>query len=121
GVVAGGSQGPPSTPPPGSSTAAPGPRPPPHPPDHGKHTPPAQKTSRPRASNTSGMPSLRLNSYVDSTSRPACEELAECVEFAETPFGGGGQVGLDDREVGEAVEGAPAAAGGALLNLDRAD
>ena len=53
--------------------------------------------------------------------RSACEELAEGVEFAEAPFGGGGQIGLDDREVGEAVEGAPAAAGRALLDLDWAD
>jgi hypothetical protein len=51
----------------------------------------------------------------------AVEEVAEGVEFADAPFGGGGQVGLDDREVGEAVEGAPAAAGGALLDLDGAD
>ena len=36
------------------------------------------------------------------------------------PFGGGGQVGLDDREVGETVEGAPAAAGSPLLDLGRA-
>lgn len=42
-------------------------------------------------------------------------------EFAETPFRGGGQVGLDNHEVGEAVEGAPASAGAALLDLDPAD
>src|SRR5437762_4333255 len=36
------------------------------------------------------------------------------------PFDGGGQVGLDDGEVGEPAEGAPASSGGALLDLDRA-
>jgi hypothetical protein len=35
-------------------------------------------------------------------------ELAERVEFAEAPFGGGGQVGLDDGEVGEPLDGPPA-------------
>jgi len=39
----------------------------------------------------------------------AVEEVAERVEFADAPFGGGGQVGLDDREVGESGHGAPAA------------
>ena len=39
----------------------------------------------------------------------AVEEVAEHVEFADAPFGGGGQVGLDDREVGESGHGAPAA------------
>src|SRR5262249_12182362 len=39
----------------------------------------------------------------------------------DAPFGGGGQVGLDDREVGQAEEGAPGPSGGALLDLDRAD
>jgi hypothetical protein len=37
-----------------------------------------------------------------------------------SPFGGGVQVGLDDREVGESLEGAPAA-GGALLDFLGAD
>ena len=50
----------------------------------------------------------------------AVEQVAEGVEFADAPFGGGGQVGLDDGEVGESVEGAPAASGAALLDLDRA-
>jgi hypothetical protein len=40
----------------------------------------------------------------------AVEEAAECVEFADAPFCGGGQVGLDDREVSEPGEGPPAAA-----------
>jgi hypothetical protein len=31
----------------------------------------------------------------------AVEQGAEGVEFADAPFGGGGQVGLDDGEVGE--------------------
>ena len=39
----------------------------------------------------------------------AVEQVAEGVEFADAPFGGGGQVGLDEREVGEAGEGSPAA------------
>ena len=50
-----------------------------------------------------------------------CEELAQRVELADAPFGGGGEVGLDDCEVGEPFEGAPAAAGSALLDLDGAD
>lgn len=49
---------------------------------------------------------------------PAVKSWAQCVEFADVPFGGGTQIGLDDREVGE---GAPGAAGGALLDVDRAD
>ena len=52
--------------------------------------------------------------------RVALEQGAEGVEFADAPFGGGGQVGLDDGEVGEPVDGAPASAGAALLDLDRA-
>src|SRR5580698_5856979 len=51
----------------------------------------------------------------------AVEQVAEGVEFADAPFGGGGQVGLDDGEFGQAFDGAPAAAGGALLDFDRAD
>ena len=49
------------------------------------------------------------------------EELGECVEGVDAPFARGGQVGADDSEVGQAGEGAPGAAGGALLDLDRAD
>src|SRR5271165_5419159 len=37
------------------------------------------------------------------------------------PLASGGQVGLDDREVGQSEQGAPGPAGGALLHLDRAD
>ena len=37
------------------------------------------------------------------------EEIAESVEFADAPFGGGGQVGLDDGEVGQTGQCAPAA------------
>ena len=37
------------------------------------------------------------------------------------PLGGGGHVGADDGEVGQSLQGAPAAPGGALLDLDRAD
>jgi len=37
------------------------------------------------------------------------------------PFGGGGEVGVDGGEVGEALEGAPGAAAGALLDFDGAD
>ena len=51
----------------------------------------------------------------------AGEQAAEGVEFDDAPFGGGGQVGLDDREVGETGQGAPAASGTALLDLDRPD
>ncbi len=41
------------------------------------------------------------------------------VRAVEIPKKAGGvEIGLDDREVGEALEGAPAAAGGALLHLD---
>ena len=38
----------------------------------------------------------------------AVEKVAEGVELAEAPFGGGcGRVGLDDREVGESLQGPP--------------
>src|SRR5271170_6089946 len=49
------------------------------------------------------------------------EQAAEGVEFADTPFTGGGQVGLDQREVGETLDGPPAAAGAALLDLGGPD
>jgi hypothetical protein len=39
----------------------------------------------------------------------------------QAPFGGGGQVGLHDGEVGDAGQGAPAARGGPLLDFDWAD
>jgi hypothetical protein len=39
----------------------------------------------------------------------AVEEAAEGIELAGAPFGGGGEVGLDDGEVGQSVESAPAA------------
>ena len=39
------------------------------------------------------------------------EQLGEGVERVDAPFGGGGQVGVDDREVGESFQGAPAASG----------
>jgi hypothetical protein len=39
------------------------------------------------------------------------EQHGEGVEGVDAPFGGGGQVGLDDREVGQAGEGAPGPAG----------
>ena len=51
----------------------------------------------------------------------AAEEVAEGVEFADAPFRGGGQVGLDEREFGESFEGPPAASGAALLDLDGPD
>jgi hypothetical protein len=51
----------------------------------------------------------------------AVEEVAECVEFADAPFGGGGQVGLHECEVGEPFECPPGASGAALLDLDRPD
>ena len=51
----------------------------------------------------------------------AVEQVAEGVEFADAPFGSGGQVGLDDGEVGESFDSAPASSGAALLDLDGAD
>jgi hypothetical protein len=51
----------------------------------------------------------------------AVEQVAEGVEFADAPFGGGGQLGLYEREVGERVDGPPAASRAALLDLDRPD
>ena len=47
--------------------------------------------------------------------RAGGEELFQCVEFVLAPLAHGGQVGLDDSEVDQSLEGAPAAAGGALL------
>ena len=49
------------------------------------------------------------------------EELAECVEHADAPFAGAEQAGADEREAGQAFEGAPAPAGTALPGLGRAD
>src|SRR5450755_1600192 len=46
------------------------------------------------------------------------EQLAEGVEGVDAPLGGGGQAGLNDRELGQSLQGAPAAAGAALLHLD---
>jgi len=51
----------------------------------------------------------------------AVEQVAEGAKFADAPFGGGGQVGLDDGEIGESFDGAPASSGAALLDLDGAD
>jgi len=34
----------------------------------------------------------------------AIEQAAEGIEFADAPFGGGGQAGLDDREAGESFD-----------------
>ena len=47
--------------------------------------------------------------------------MGEDGEAVQAPFGGGGQVGLNDGEVGDAGQGAPASAGGALLDLRGAD
>ena len=38
----------------------------------------------------------------------AVEQVTEGVEFADAPFGGDGQVGLDDGEIGESLDGPPA-------------
>jgi len=51
----------------------------------------------------------------------AVEQVAEGGELADAPFGGGGQVELDDGEIGESFDGAPASSGAALLDLDGAD
>jgi len=51
----------------------------------------------------------------------ATEEVAEGVEFADAPFSGGGQIGLDEREFGESFEGSPGTSGAALLDLDGPD
>ena len=47
----------------------------------------------------------------------AVEEVAEGVESADAPFGGGREVGLGDGEVGEALDGPPAASRAVLLDL----
>jgi hypothetical protein len=47
----------------------------------------------------------------------ATEEVAEGVEFADAPFRGGGQVGLDERELGEPFECPPGASRAALSVL----
>ena len=64
-----------------------------------------------------------LSRWFDAGREPgvAAEEVAEGVEFADAPFRGSGQVGLDDRESGESFEGSPAASGAALLDLDEPD
>jgi hypothetical protein len=55
------------------------------------------------------------------TKLSSTEEPAEGIDLGDAPFRCGGQVGLDDGEVGEAAEGAPASAGGTLGDLDRPD
>jgi hypothetical protein len=42
----------------------------------------------------------------------------EGVEFVDAPFVGGVEVGRHGGEVGESLQGSPAAAGGALLDFD---
>ena len=49
------------------------------------------------------------------------EQVAEGVEFADAPFGGGRQVGLDEGELGESFKCSPAASGAALLDFDGPD
>lgn len=51
----------------------------------------------------------------------AVEQGSEGVEFADVPFRGGGQVGLDERELRESGECSPAASGATLLDLDGPD
>ena len=51
----------------------------------------------------------------------AVEEAAKGVDGVDVPFGGGGEVGLDGGEVGQSLQGAPASAGGTLLDPDGAD
>ena len=51
--------------------------------------------------------------------RAGGEELFQRVEFVQAPLADGRQVGLDDSEVDQPLEGAPAATGAALLDLDR--
>lgn len=51
--------------------------------------------------------------------RAGGEELYQRFELVMSPLANGGQVGLDDREVGEALQGSPPAGGGPLLDPDR--
>jgi hypothetical protein len=52
---------------------------------------------------------------------PGGEQLTQGIEGVDAPLGGGGQIGLHHGEVGESGQGAPAATGGALLDLHRSD
>ena len=49
------------------------------------------------------------------------EQFDEGLVFVFSPFGGGGEVGVHEGEFGEPVQGAPAAAGGALLDFHGPD
>ena len=64
-----------------------------------------------------------LSGWLESGGYPggAVEQVAERVEFADSPFGGGGQVGLDEGELGQALQGASGSCGAALLDLDGPD
>ena len=52
---------------------------------------------------------------------PVVNSCSKASRLVDAPLGGGGHVGADDGEVGQSLQGAPAAPGGALLDLDRAD
>jgi hypothetical protein len=49
------------------------------------------------------------------------EEFGECVVFVFAAFVGGVEVGVDDGEFGESLQGAPAAAAVSLLDFHGAD
>src|SRR5690242_11763043 len=51
----------------------------------------------------------------------AVEEAVQGLESGDAPVRGGGEVGLDDGEVGESLQCAPGSAGRSLLDLDGSD
>lgn len=51
----------------------------------------------------------------------AFEEYGQGFDLVDAVFGGGGQMGVDGGELGRAGQGAPGAALGPLVDLDRSD
>src|SRR5260221_4332343 len=84
---------------------------------------PNSRSYSPSVSGVTGPSVAALSGGFEAGREPgvAVEQVAEGVEFADAPFRGGGQVGLDERELREPGECSPAASGAALLDLDGPD
>src|SRR6266545_867309 len=66
-----------------------------------------------------GTPSASARAERGRQPRPGRKQLPQRLELVHAPLGGGGQVGLDHREVGQPLQGAPAPTRAPLLHLHR--